>query len=71
MDPSLSGLTNAWLGAFVRTQTVQPVPPPLQPGPADNLSDVIEQALRNGGPDSRDPGWVDPTQPGRLVDRLI
>jgi len=69
MDPSLTGLTNAWLGAFVRTQTPQPLPP--QTGPAQTLTDLIERALRTGGSDSRDPGWVDPAQPGHLVDRLV
>lgn len=46
-DPSLGGLTNAWLGAVARIET----------GPADppkpavrTLTDVIERALRVSDP---------------------
>ena len=65
----VNGLALAWLTAVRRTQSPAPV---IQlPAAERNLTDVIERALRDGGPDSRDPGWVDPMQAGGAVDRTV
>lgn len=71
MSVDMSGLTVAWLGAVLRTQK-PPSPLPEKPSIEQNtLTDVIEGALRSGGMDSKDDGWVDPVDPmapGQLVD---
>lgn len=69
MDPISTALANAWLQAVYRTETPQHDLP--APNRERTLTDVIEQALRNGGLDSKDPQWVDPLRPPRLVDRLV
>ena len=64
----VNGLAAAWLGAVQRTRS--PQPGPERPwADQDRLTDVIEQALRDGGPDSKDPDWVDPMRPGAVIDR--
>jgi hypothetical protein len=70
MDTASSALTGAWLQAVSRLQSQ---PAPLTPVAAADrtMTDVIESVLRHGGFDSKDPGWVDPTAPGQLIDRKV
>jgi hypothetical protein len=62
MDVVATALTVAWLDAVRRTQSEVPLAK-QGPGPAESLGDVIENALRSGGQDSLEPGWVDPARP--------
>jgi hypothetical protein len=64
----VNALAVAWLSAFQRIQS-KPPPGPERPWAEPTLTNVIERALREGGMDSKDPGWVDPTQPGARIDR--
>jgi len=67
----VNGLAAAWLSAVQRTRS-QPAPGPERPwADGDRLTNVIERALRDGGPDSKDPDWVDPMRPGALLDRTV
>jgi hypothetical protein len=60
MDPISTALTNAWLEAIVRLRTpATDIPPRI--GPPQNLSDVIEGALRRDGV----------RNPGQVVDQLV
>jgi len=78
MDIVATALTAAWLDAVRKTQTV--VPLGMQPvGRAEDLTDVMENALRHGGVDSADPGWTDPARtvqpdplaPGQVIDLSV
>jgi hypothetical protein len=69
MDIASTALTNAWLQAVWRVQFERAQPANITGGER-TMTDVIEHALRGGGLDTQDPQWVDPTRPGRLVDRL-
>ncbi len=53
-----------------RTQAHQP-PIPTSPLQLETLTDVIESALRAGGPDSLEAGWTDPNAPGQKLDVLV
>ena len=69
MDVASTALTNAWLQAVWRVQHAS-TPEPQVRRDELTLTDVIESALRDGGVDSEDPHWVDPSRPGTRVDRL-
>jgi len=69
MDVASTALTNAWLQAVWRVQHAS-TPEPQVRRDELTLTDVIESALRDGGVDSEDPHWVDPSRPGARVDRL-
>jgi hypothetical protein len=78
MDAVTSALAGAWLEAVGRLQS-RPVEQGTIPAADRTITDVIESALRHGGPDSKEPGWVDPTAPslveaktpGALIDKRV
>ena len=78
MDAVTSALAGAWLEAVGRLQS-RPVEQGTIPATDRTITDVIESVLRHGGPDSKDPGWVDPMAPvvvepkapGALIDRRV
>ena len=70
MDAISTALTTAWLEAVHRVQSVQSPVPKVAPA-EQKLTDVIESGLRHGGIDSKDANWVDPTAPGRILDRQV
>lgn len=69
MDPISTALTVAWLDAVRRVQT-KPPPDAVPDSRASDASitDAIERALRDGGPDSREPGYR-PVTEGAVIDR--
>ena len=78
MDAVTSALAGAWLEAVGRLQS-RPVEQSAVPAADRTITDVIESVLRHGGPDSKDPGWVDPkglvevepSAPGALIDKRV
>jgi hypothetical protein len=67
----VNGLAAAWLSAVQRTRS-QPAPGPERPwADQGRLTTVIERALRAGGPDSKEPDWVDPLRPGAAIDLTV
>jgi hypothetical protein len=59
MDPISTALTNAWLEAVVRLGTPA-TDLPQRSRPPQNLTDVVEDALRRDGA----------TNPGQVVDQI-
>jgi hypothetical protein len=70
MDAISTALTTAWLEAVHRVQSAQSPVPKVTPEER-TLTDVIESGLRHGGIDSKDTNWVEPTAPGRVLDRSV
>jgi hypothetical protein len=78
MDIVATALTAAWLDAVRKTQTAVPLGT-TPTGRAEDLTDVMENALRHGGVDSADPGWSDPARtvqpdplaPGQVIDLSV
>ena len=70
MDTASSALTGAWLQAVSRLQS-QPTQVTPVAAADRTMTDVIESVLRHGGFDSKDPGWVDPSAPGQLIDKKV
>ena len=69
MDVATTALTNAWLQAVWRVQYARDQQPQIAQDER-TMTDVMERALRAGGPDSNEPQW-DPSRPGSRVDRLV
>ena len=66
MDVSATTFPAAWLDAVRRPQSRPSLLPERIAG-QETLTDMLEGALRTGGYDSLDTGWIDPAQPLRQL----